>query len=203
MAHIVKVCCKQVHIHTHARADIMQCASVVGYVPCANGGACIDHQPPLETDEKECVCTSHWEAPDCTGECCIVRIVAMRVDYDDCWNTPCLNNATCNDIVSPSILGAAGYTCDCAPGWTGVTCAEGDTHTHTHNLIHAVADILECASQPCSFWNATANDDPTGRVTPSVCLEGAPTEVICVCAPGSTGPLCVTGVSIQHSPSTH
>ena len=48
-------------------------------------------------------------------------------DIDECASAPCRNGATCTDLVN-------GYTCTCAPGWTG-------THCET--------DINECISNPC------------------------------------------------------
>ena len=37
-------------------------------------------------------------------------------DDDDCRNGPCLNGGTCVD-------GPSSFTCTCAPGFTGNTCA--------------------------------------------------------------------------------
>jgi hypothetical protein len=45
-------------------------------------------------------------------------IIHAIIDIDDCSTGPCLNGATCND-------GIDGYTCTCAPGYTGYHCGIG------------------------------------------------------------------------------
>ena len=41
----------------------------------------------------------------------------LAADVDDCDPDPCLNSGVCNDQ-------EFGYTCDCATGYDGPTCAE-------------------------------------------------------------------------------
>ncbi len=43
-------------------------------------------------------------------------------DIDNCTPDPCQNGATCQDQVN-------GYTCQCAPGYTGTNCSTGKQHT--------------------------------------------------------------------------
>ena len=38
-----------------------------------------------------------------------------ETDWDECWNSPCLNRGTCLD-------GIAHYNCTCPPGFTGLRC---------------------------------------------------------------------------------
>jgi EGF domain-containing protein/growth factor-like EGF protein len=76
---------------------------------------------------------------------------------DHCLPQPCLNGATCQNS-------AAGFTCACAPGFTGTTCQ---------------TNIDDCANSPCQN-GGTCNDD-VGSFT-------------CACAPGFTGVTCQTDV---------
>lgn len=39
-------------------------------------------------------------------------------DIDECDSDPCLNNATCNDLIN-------GYNCSCAAGFDGILCENG------------------------------------------------------------------------------
>ena len=39
-------------------------------------------------------------------------VPTTQLVINDCFADPCLNNATCISL-------NAGYTCQCAPGWTG------------------------------------------------------------------------------------
>ena len=41
------------------------------------------------------------------------------LDMNDCISNPCLNGATCTDLVGP------GYTCICETGYTGNHCETG------------------------------------------------------------------------------
>ena len=41
------------------------------------------------------------------------------LDIDDCVNEPCANGGTCDD-------GVNGYTCNCAPGYSGPNCNAGN-----------------------------------------------------------------------------
>jgi hypothetical protein len=66
-------------------------------------------------------------------------------DIDECLSEPCMNGE-CID-------GANQYTCQCAPGWTGVNCD---------------VDIDECESQPCANGNCI---DGTNQYT-CQCLPG-------------------------------
>ena len=40
-------------------------------------------------------------------------------DIDECESDPCLNGGTCTDVINE-------YTCDCADGWEGVNCENGE-----------------------------------------------------------------------------
>ena len=44
-----------------------------------------------------------------------VEIIQRISDVNECASAPCKNGATCVDLL-------AHYRCDCAPGFTGVTC---------------------------------------------------------------------------------
>ena len=59
-------------------------------------------------------------APGFTGTTC-------QTDIDECASGPCLNGATCDDMVN-------GYVCRCAAGFNGTECE---------------IEIDECDSMPC------------------------------------------------------
>lgn len=44
------------------------------------------------------------------------------VDINECLSNPCVNGAEC--INTPG-----GYTCNCKEGWTGLNCANGQSHS--------------------------------------------------------------------------
>ena len=84
----------------------------------------------------------------CAGDLCEIE--------GACLSGPCENGATCQqDDLDPS-----NFTCECAPGWTGVTCS---------------TNIDECADEPCAN-NATCVD--------------LIADFNCVCADGFTGDRC-------------
>ena len=46
--------------------------------------------------------------------------VFLCVAVTSCLSEPCQHGGTCN-----ATIGVDGFTCICAPGWTGDTCEEG------------------------------------------------------------------------------
>ncbi|WAR08623.1 SVEP1-like protein [Mya arenaria] len=78
-------------------------------------------------------------------------------DPDDCNPQPCENGGICTD-------GLATFTCACADGYAGTTCA---------------TNINECASNPCS--NGGSCTDLVNSFT-------------CTCASGYTGTMCDTNI---------
>ena len=64
-----------------------------------------------------------------------------ETDWDECWNSPCLNGGTCLD-------GIAHYNCTCPSGFTGLRCQ---------------VNVDECSSDPC-LNNGTCEDDVDGYI---------------------------------------
>lgn len=89
-----------------------------------------------------CSCVNGWAGDDCS------------INEDDCENASCFYGSTCHD-------GVATFTCECAPGKTGLLCHLNDA----------------CVSNPCSH---DADCDPNP-------ITGAE---ICTCPSGYTGPSC-------------
>ena len=77
-------------------------------------------------------------------------------DTDECYSNPCSHGATCRNTVG-------GFTCECAPGWTGPLCQTDDN---------------ECSRGLC--LNGARCENTIGSFK-------------CVCEPGWTGPLCDKG----------
>ena len=48
----------------------------------------------------------------------VIKINFYPSDTDECASTPCLNGATCVDLVNM-------YQCDCVPGFNGTDCDNG------------------------------------------------------------------------------
>ena len=44
-----------------------------------------------------------------------VWVLSSPIDGDDCLSNPCLNSATCVDLIRD-------YRCECAPGFDGINC---------------------------------------------------------------------------------
>ncbi|XP_030839469.1 protein crumbs homolog 2-like [Strongylocentrotus purpuratus] len=85
------------------------------------------------------------------------QVTIRTYDIDDCVGTLCLNGGTCMDDVN-------GFSCKCAPGYTGRTC----------NI-----DIDDCVGTLC-LNGGTCMDDVNG--------------FSCKCAPGYTGRTCIIEV---------
>ena len=63
-------------------------------------------------------------------------IMYLRVvDIDDCDPNPCVNGGTCTDRVN-------GYSCKCAPGYTGPNCGTSKYKNNTYILITHVIHSL-------------------------------------------------------------
>ncbi|XP_049322590.1 protein crumbs homolog 2a [Astyanax mexicanus] len=146
--------------------DIPECASD----PCQHGATCEEG-----TKEYTCTCWPGYEGQNC------------EVDIDECVDAPCENGGECFENSDPmqwtsdwtfSYATAAGYVCQCQPGYTGETCS---------------VNIDECVSEPCQ--NGGQCED---RVNGYVCIcadgyRGVECEVDideCESAPCQNGGVC-------------
>ncbi|NWI93638.1 CRUM1 protein, partial [Pitta sordida] len=133
----------------HCELDILECASH----PCLNGATCLEG-----VKRYSCAC---W--PGYTGQDC-------EEDVDECVTEPCHNGGQCLERSNPAYYGtqpdfpsnfshsqAAGFLCQCQPGFTGVECA---------------VNINECEEGPCQNG--------------AVCEDGI-ADYSCHCAPGQDG----------------
>jgi|EP01047_Picozoa_sp_COSAG01_P047478 hypothetical protein len=94
-------------------------------VTIANAASCttVDRQAAwLDTAVEFLECPQGWEGVTCSRE------------VDECEGSPCENGATCTDML-------AAFSCTCAPGWTGDTCAQ---KTVMGTLTDTGTDALEC-----------------------------------------------------------
>jgi len=82
--------------------------------PCANGGTCHD----LVADFV-CQCATGFFGPLCGDVLPPSNASAGEVLVGRCRERPCLNGATCVPLSD-----ASGYLCHCAPGYTGLQCAD-------------------------------------------------------------------------------
>ena len=59
---------------------------------------------------------------------CVSNLPTLLTELNECESDPCVNNATCNDLVNM-------YNCTCMPGWTGPICETGKQVVHNINII--------------------------------------------------------------------
>lgn len=103
--------------------------------PCNNGGTCV----LKSLRDYQCVCAPGFtgklsrplppESVDCLrfNALFCYSTGAQCESQDHCGSQPCHNGATC-------VSKGSGYTCECAPGFSGSSCSE---------------DVIECKSHPC------------------------------------------------------
>ncbi|XP_031986932.1 protein crumbs homolog 2 isoform X4 [Corvus moneduloides] len=141
----------------HCELDILECASD----PCRNSATCLEG-----TKGYSCAC---W--PGYTGQDC-------EEDVDECVTEPCHNGGLCLERSNPAHYGtqphfpsnfsysqAAGFLCQCQPGFTGETC---------------FTNINECESQPCQN-GGLCHDLVNG--------------FLCQCLPGYSGVECAVNIN--------
>ncbi|XP_030623800.1 protein crumbs homolog 2a [Chanos chanos] len=136
----------------HCEEDIPECASD----PCQHGATCEEG-----VNQYTCYCWPGFEGENC------------EVDIDECADGPCQNDGECFEKSEPShwetdwefsYASAAGYICQCQPGFTGENCT---------------INIDECQSAPCQN-GGTCEDMVNGYV--------------CTCKDGFTGDLCEVNI---------
>ncbi|XP_076126121.1 protein crumbs homolog 2b [Alosa pseudoharengus] len=136
--------------------DILECASA----PCHNNATCQDG-----VNQYTCLCWPGYEGENC------------QIDVDECASEPCENGGECVQLSDEDSYGllpqlarefsyarAAGYLCQCIPGFIGENCS---------------INVDECESQPC--------------VNGGIC-EDLVNSYQCVCPPGYTGVVCEVDV---------
>uniref|UniRef100_A0A8C3NXE9 Protein crumbs homolog 2 n=1 Tax=Cyanoderma ruficeps TaxID=181631 RepID=A0A8C3NXE9_9PASS len=141
----------------HCELDILECASD----PCHNSATCLEG-----TKGYSCACWPGYAGQDC------------EEDVDECVTQPCHNGGLCLERSNPAHYGtqplfpsnfsysqAAGFLCQCQPGFTGETC---------------FTNIDECESQPCQNGG--------------LCQDLA-NAFLCQCLPGYSGVECAVNIN--------
>ncbi|XP_064393891.1 fibropellin-1-like isoform X3 [Halichondria panicea] len=162
--------------------------------PCSDFGssACIDGNITFS-----CTCLTGF-----TGYTC-------AVDINECDEFPCLNNATCNNLLNGA------YTCDCTPDYTGLncgiplfpcndvpcmnngTCIDAGLGNGTFSCMCAIgftgnacqADLGFCTDSTC--------------MNSGVCVEGVGTMTTCECFEGFSGQNCELDLPLCDQDSCH
>jgi hypothetical protein len=147
--------------------------------PTCQGGGCLPVNAPC----------------DATLPCCDGLQCQNGTCTDPCASAPCQNGGACAATES-------GYTCTCAPGFTGTNCE---------------TQIDHCASAPCVFgacnnqvngytctcdpgYTGTNCDTQIDHCSPDPCVNGVCNNQVngftCSCLPGYTGTNCDTPVCV-------
>ena len=117
-------------------------------------------------------------------------------DVDRCTSSPCVNGGTCVSQVDS-------YTCDCLPGYTGLTCQTGLYMSTIYILLTPIEIVLQCA-KPIVFdhcvlyWLRSLTSRPFSDVdecASSPCVNGGAcvnlvNEYQCNCVSGFMGRDC-------------
>ncbi|WP_437798372.1 calcium-binding EGF-like domain-containing protein [Sorangium sp. So ce693] len=114
---------------------------------------------------------------------------------DPCASALCQNGGACAAAES-------GYTCACAPGWTGTSCETNIDECAPSPCVHGTCndqvDGYTCACAP--GWTGTSCETNIDECAPSPCVHGTCNDQVngytCTCAPGWTGVNCETPVCV-------
>ena len=188
----------------HLQPGFLGKSCLVCEVPAASVGACVsvpkcDDGNPCTTDACDAsngACSSECAVANADAICsdnggcdysCVDGFVDADglagngcekplVDVDDCKPNPCLNGATCTDLVGT-------FTCACPPGWEGTLCG---------------TNVDECQDGPCQNGgqcvdglNAFVCQCPVGFLG-DLCETNIDN---CVVNPCKNGGACVDGVN--------
>ena len=146
--------------------------------PCENNGNCFVDLSNI--NQFTCNCQAGY-----TGELCDAQI-------SPCTNDPCLNGATCMDVLSNQL------ECQCIPGFTGQLC-ESNIDNCLNNPCQNGATCTDlvngfsCECPPefsgpvCSI--SVINCSPDSCQNGGTCIERA-NRFDCICPSGFTGPTC-------------
>ena len=55
----------------------------------------------------------------------VISLIRNCSDIDDCASKPCQNGGSCSDMFN-------GYSCSCAPGYTGEDCQTGKMYFNSY-----------------------------------------------------------------------
>ena len=131
-------------------------------------------------------CPQGFARVEGSGEC---------VSLDDCAPNPCLNGGTCAD-------GVASYTCACAPGYSGATCAINIDDCDPNPCLNGGTCADGVDSYTCSCASGYGGADCATNIddcAPNPCLNGGTcadgvASYTCECAPGYSGATCATNI---------
>ncbi|XP_022104794.1 fibropellin-1-like isoform X3 [Acanthaster planci] len=117
-----------------------------------------------------------WDRTAITVELPTTTVKPTTLEPNECESSPCQNGGVCND-------GLGKFTCDCAPGYEGVTCN---------------VDTNECSSGPCQNGGSCVDAVNRYSCTCSAGFDGVNCQINvdeCSSNPCQNGGTCADGIN--------
>ena len=196
--------CAEGWIGATCESDVDECMD--GTDTCDDDASCANFPGTFE-----CRCNEGFTGDGATGTHIVVdesKTPSQQIvdysgcsDIDDCANSPCLNDGTCNDV------GPEAFMCFCSTGWEGIVCSNDinecadETHACDPNAAcHNRRGGYECVcnsgftgdGETCADADDCAHERCQHGGT---CVDTGINSFDCDCSPGFIGAQCEKDVN--------